>query len=108
MVSKSQFTEAYSKHKPNLFIRLMFDLVSPKNTNAWIILFIISTVGLFVSYKLNFSFSEKGFLFGMFIWMLAVLLRIMANIMNNIRIKKICRELNINTSEYNYFQRLYL
>jgi len=116
-ISKEQFLKAYNNHPANAWTKFTFKYFSqstlPKDKwlkNIAIVLLLISFFIGFFGTILNFS---KAFISGALIPYLIILLTIIifmsgACVMNNIRIRRIRKELNINKDEYDILVSVYL
>jgi hypothetical protein len=115
-MTKEDFLAVYNRHQPNAWTRFAFMYFSQETTeeDGWLRGTIIGIlVALFI---LGFAAVVTGWndvakwltlpfgviLFGVVIIMLG------GGLMNNIRIRRISRELGISIGEYNHYANLYL
>ena len=116
-VSKERFLETYNKYPPNKWTEFVYRYFSKdvELENKWLsqsfiivesILFVLGCLGTIFNASFLFIASVtiifSGLLFSLGIVTLP------AFIMNNLRIKKICKELNITIFEYNLLVDWYL
>lgn len=108
-ITKSQFDEACNKHLPNAWIKFAYKFFSKDTVdkditlNKFIVYLLITTFALgFLGtiFKMPEKFIRIATIAYSCVLGLLVLFIFSAVILNNIRINKICKELGINTSEY--------
>lgn len=115
-ISKEKFLETYYNYPPNRWIIFIYSFFTKNNMNKelklknvytfiFIILFLIGFFGVI------FNLNKKIILCSIFVYLILLIIFIVsltiAILMNNYRIKKICKELNINTDEYNKLSKNY-
>lgn len=117
MISKELFIDTYNKNEPNKFIKFMFKYFSSEtekknmrlsNTVLYSLMSLFN-LGYFSTLLKFPRYVISGFTY-MYMLLLIVLVFsiIIAAIMNNFRIKRICKALNIKHTEYNKLAKEYL
>ena len=115
-MTKEDFLVVYNRHRPNAWTRFAFKYFSQETTgdDDWVRDWTVIALGACFVLGLLFVISGKEnwakaptlvFAVGLFS---VVILMGGAKIMNNLRIKKIARELGISIGEYNHYANLYL
>jgi hypothetical protein len=101
-MTKEIFIAAHEKFKPNWFLRTAYKLVKYDSPNTLVLaLFAVPFFGGFAALKtkLNKVWIAIAFL----PFCLILLWRWIANPLNDIRLNKICKELNIDVNSYNKY-----
>jgi len=107
-ISKEKFIEVYNKHKPNKYISFAYKyILSSKNNtisinkNIIIPLIILFMFGFIdVIFNLNSLLVKYStILFACLLFIIGIYL-LSVTMLNNFRIRKICKELNITINEY--------
>jgi hypothetical protein len=115
-MTKEEFLAVYNRHQPNAWTRFAFMYFSQETTeeDGWLrrcliiillSLFVLGFFGVVINWDDYVKWLTLPFgviLFGVVITMLG------GGLMNNIRIRKISRELGISIGEYNHYANLYL
>ncbi len=116
-ITKERFLDVYNENQPNGWIRFAFKYFSKetenkdlklKNTIAYVL------IGLFAVGFFSTVFNAPRNIIAISTLTYSILLAVLvlylfsANILNNIRIKKIYTELGITREKYIYFVDLYL
>lgn len=116
-ISNERFLEAYNKHLPNKWTKFTFRYFSSNtlNKDRWLTTAFVSTeislfVIAFVFNLLGMSHSAVGIPTFIFLGLLVSIgiLKFGTLFMNNHRIRKIRKELNISLSEYETLVNMYL
>lgn len=115
-ISKEEFDTVYNFYPPNRWINFMFKYFSRKTTkedSKYKKVLTYSIFGLFFCGLIGTIAEAPKFLIGVFFVSMSILLislvigSFIAFVMNQYRIIKICKELNISKTEYNLLVNLY-
>jgi hypothetical protein len=116
-ISEEQFLEAYNRHLPNKWIEFAFRYFSQSTkqedkyvsrivSGILITLFVLGFIGTMFNFSRTFMWATMiPFIFILFG---VVVLMFGGAIMNNLRIRKICKELGITHLEYDLLAAFYL
>jgi hypothetical protein len=115
-MTRQDFLAVYEEHQPNAWTRFAFKYFSQETTSDddWVRDWAVISLGACFVLGLLFVISGKEdlakiptliFAVGLFS---IVILMAGGKIMNNLRIKKIAKELGISIGEYNHYANLYL
>ena len=115
-MTKEEFLTVYNRHQPNAWTWFAFKYFSQETTDddEWLreaaisVLIALFVMG-FVAVVLNWDDIAKWLTlpFGIILFGIVILM-FGGGIMNNLRIKRISRELGISIGEYNHYANLYL
>lgn len=100
--SKNDFLNIYNINKHSKFIEYGYKLIKYNKPNLGLIsIFLITTISMIFLYQLNLQHIGKYFIIGYIVFGLMILIRMVASFLNNLRINRICKQLNISIEEYN-------
>lgn len=116
-LSKEDFLAVYNKHLPNKWIKLAYKYFSTSTfeKDKWVQkIFFTSLIILFLFGFIGTIIGINWFLIGISTSMMIIIMTAMAIfrfgafLMNNLRIRKIRKVLNIEKAEYDYYALIYI
>ena len=112
MITKEQFLAAKNKYKENKFSKFFLDkFLRAKTFNNYkkVLIgdFLIFNILTVIFMNINHSLALKFCLIGNGIFIFIALLILISGIINMIRAKRLCNELNCNIDELNQYENMY-
>lgn len=105
-MDKNEFIDAYNRHNPSNFLLFLFKARNALNPIAIYTALLAFSVGLVVMIvNIDYvKYTSLGYIPLLILFIVATL----AHVINNTRIKRLCKELDISTSQYNFLVKAYL
>lgn len=114
MITKERLNEVYNKYPPNKFIKFIFKYFSSTTESKDLVVktivknFLLGIfMALFFSVVFEFGMAKIFLIIYSIVLGSVILGSLSAHIMNNLRIKKIIKELGISKEEYNNLILMY-